>query len=149
MKHLMDAGMEVWFYLYIDASPTWRGVELFAATVDCWDGTKMTRRLLPVITLSADRMDVIGRCTTLLYMIYLMCGYSPDRVQWFLSHTLCILSDMGAERYIYKCIVYLRHIYEYFNPGCIFGRAMLGQLLFPGSCFAVHFINLCMVSRLA
>lgn len=60
-------------YLFTDASPQWRGLELYASTIEMFDGGTFLRRLLPMISL-----DRYGRA-----------GQVP-------RHPLAVLVDGGA-----------------------------------------------------
>lgn len=63
-----------YFYLFSDASPQWQGMELFASTLDMLHGGTITRRLLPVVCLSRDNRDAIGKTIGLMWQIVLMTG---------------------------------------------------------------------------
>ena len=47
----------LWVYIYCDASPAWKGVELWAATIEIYDQRRFIRRLLPCIALNLGFMD--------------------------------------------------------------------------------------------
>ena len=97
---LMDKDADVYIYLYIDGSPTWRGVEQFCATYELFDGENWHRRLFPVVALDQERMDGFGKCITLLWQIWLIAGPSFSQMRWFLSKVFGIITDMGTERVV-------------------------------------------------
>ena len=75
----LASGLVLDVYLYIDASPQRRGVELFAASYDwcCNDGSRGTR-LLPFISLDRLMLDAIGKTLCLAWQSRagIVCGSS-------------------------------------------------------------------------
>ena len=65
-------------YLFTDASPQWRGIELFASSYDVSvNGGPAERRLFPLISIDKSRMDTLGKALTLLWQICLIVGPLP------------------------------------------------------------------------
>lgn len=95
---LFRRGDEVFFYLFADASPQWRGVDMFGATIDIYHAKAFTRKLLPIVSLSRSRMDSLGKLFTLLWQCYLLIGPSLDVFRWFLMRVKAITTDFGTER---------------------------------------------------
>ena len=85
-------------YLWADASPQKRGIELFAASVDVLSGYLSRRWLLPVIGLPRIALDHVGKTLALLWMVVLITGPSPRAIRSFLSRARCTTSDMGTGR---------------------------------------------------
>ena len=64
------------FYLYTDASPQLRGIEILATTLDIrWRGNWF-RCLLPVVSLSRTMLDVVGKAIALVRQLFLFTGPS-------------------------------------------------------------------------
>ena len=52
VKNMVDVcGDSVWLYIWCDASPQARGLELFSATVEIYDGKSFVRKLMPCVAL--------------------------------------------------------------------------------------------------
>ena len=49
-------------HLFADASPQRHGAELFASTFELFNGETFIRKLLPVVSLSKNQLDAIGKC---------------------------------------------------------------------------------------
>lgn len=87
-------------YLFVDASPQWRGSELWATTCDLHDGEGdiLQRRLWPVLALDLQLRDATGKMLALLWQAYLMAGPSLEGMQSFLRKVRSVTSDLGTER---------------------------------------------------
>ena len=83
------------FYIFIDGSPQWRGLEMMASTLDVYDATGFTRRLLPLVSVSRDQLDTIGKAATLLWQLFLVTG--SEFLRWVCSRVRAIVSDQGTE----------------------------------------------------
>lgn len=70
---LMQSGEFLNFVLYCDTSPQWRGIELFASTIDIATKNESFRLLLPVIGLSRWALGITGKCVGLLWKLFLIC----------------------------------------------------------------------------
>ena len=103
-------------YLYCDASPQWRGTEMFAATVDESDGTSITRCMLPLVSLARNQLDAIGKMVALLWQLWLIYGPSWDRMRAALSRVRGIVSDAGVERLIVDSQDTLDLFFMYMHP---------------------------------
>ena len=84
--------------LYVDSSPQWKGQELFAASVDYYSTATHERRLLPVIHLPRDFLDLDGKALALLWQLWLMVGPTFTEMRRYLGLIRCVVTDMGTER---------------------------------------------------
>lgn len=57
-------------YLFCDSSPQWRGVELYAATMDIVIGGVLFRRLAPLVALDKTQLDLSGKVAALLWQAF-------------------------------------------------------------------------------
>jgi hypothetical protein len=89
----------LFLYIFCDASPQ-RGAEMFASTVDIYDGKKFWRVLLPCIALSPCMMDAIGKSSALLWQLWLIAGPSYQHLQALRERVISITTDQGVERKI-------------------------------------------------
>ena len=100
-RTLVDSGSDSWcLYLHMDASPQWRGRELFAATVDIvriGDEKPYSRHLLPLVNLGAAFRTVQGKAWALLWMITLVVGPEYNLLRVFLGKVRSITTDLGGE----------------------------------------------------
>jgi len=99
------AGRDLPFvYLFTDASPQWRGSELFATSWD-WisfvdDDPHFFRKLLPVVSLDRGHIDGYGKTLCILWQIALVVGPTWAAMKMALSRVRAIITDMGVERFI-------------------------------------------------
>ena len=95
------ASEEKWaLYVYMDASPQWRGRELYAATIDVVrpdNAKKYSRHLLPIINLGVGYRSVLGKGWALLWMLALITGPKYENMRAVLKHIRSITTDLGAE----------------------------------------------------
>lgn len=117
-------------YIFCDASPTWRGVELWASSFDLFDGSRFLRRLFPVLALSPEMVDAIGKSLSLLWQIFLMAGPAVEMVRLFCGRVRAIITDMGVERKIGDMRDICEQLYGALSPGCRIQRAS-SQYMFP------------------
>lgn len=87
-------------YLFADASPQWRGLELYASTIEAFDGAHITRKLLPMISLSKEFLDTVGKTIALLWQLFLMFGPEFATMRQVCSRVRSITTDCGVERRI-------------------------------------------------
>ena len=89
-------------YIYCDASPQFRGHELFSASVEVVWGhgadTSFLRRLLPQVAVRRDMMSSEMKLYTLLWQIWLVAGPGWRSFRWFLSRIVSLTTDFGVER---------------------------------------------------
>ena len=85
-------------YIWCDASPQWRGLELFAATIEIFDGSGFHRRLAPLLSLEHSQLDASGKMLALLYQCWLMVGPRFGDLRRFCDRIRGICTDMGTER---------------------------------------------------
>jgi hypothetical protein len=91
------------FNLYIDASPQWRGTELFAASFDLLvQGVHdyFRHRLFPQVCIGPLVHTALGKACALLWMVWLMTGPDYYYVQAFLASVYAIITDLGTERIV-------------------------------------------------
>ena len=85
-----------YFYLYFDASPQKRGIELFAMSYDCMVNNETFRRQFPHLALDRGMLDRIGKTLAVLWQIFLMFGPLWEQMRWFLSRVCGCTADMGG-----------------------------------------------------
>lgn len=96
---LSSHGDDLHLYIYCDASPQ-RGAELFATSVDVFDGKVFRRWLLPCVSLHPALMDAVGKNLALLWQVFLVAGPHLHLAQAFCNRVRSITTDMGTERLI-------------------------------------------------
>lgn len=94
-RHL---GASAQVVIYCDASPQWRGLELFATSFDVWDGSAFHRRLAPVLSLERTQYDAAGKMSALLWQIWLMAGPRLEDIVRFCGMVRAVVTDQGTER---------------------------------------------------
>ena len=88
---------EVAIHIWCDASPQWRGFELFAASFDLLAPGFCQRRAFPFITPELGQ-DLTSKTVALLWQIFLVVGPTFLAVRAFCNRVVCICTDMGTER---------------------------------------------------
>lgn len=86
-------------FIFVDGSPQYRGLEMFATTLDLFISGSIpfhVRLLLPVIALRRDFLDQTGKTVGLLWQLFLVAG--SLLLQPLLFRVRAILSDNGVER---------------------------------------------------
>ena len=88
----------------MDSSPQHlAGVEMFEVSIEIFDldgNLPFERKLLPLLSLSRDFLDSIGKATALCWLAFLKVGPTYDQMARFLGCVISICSDMGPERLI-------------------------------------------------
>jgi hypothetical protein len=107
---LASGGDNLHIYVFCDASSQ-RGAELFAATVDVFDGTNFRRWLLPCLALGPSFMDAMGETVALLWQIFLIVGPHFDHIRAFLRRVRSLTTDMGVERKIADAVDCLKDFF--------------------------------------
>ena len=80
----LNAGLCIDAYLYIDASPQKRGIELWAASYDFHvHGNETGRRLLPFIQLHREMLDVADKPIVLVHQLWLVAGPTEENLRFF------------------------------------------------------------------
>ena len=95
----------VWIMIFIDASPQWRGVELFAGSFDMISHgifRYCARRLFPQIQIGPLLYTVLGKCFALLWQVWLVAGPDIGRMRAFTDRVRSFCTDLGAERSVFK-----------------------------------------------
>ena len=99
---LIAAGVAFNIYLFTDGSPQWRGVELYATSMDLVQKVggvvSYERRLLPVLRVGAMVQTLRGKCFALLWKIFLVVGPYYQRLRFYCLRVKAIVSDMGTEK---------------------------------------------------
>lgn len=113
---LLASGAPVHLYIYCDASPQ-KGTELFAASVDVYDGKCFRRWLLPCVALDPQLLDSVGKAFALVWQIFLLTGPTFHLVRAFLQRVVSITTDMGVERLIADKPYFLDIFYDALKPG--------------------------------
>ena len=104
---------EIDIYLYADGSPQWGvGLELFTMVIEIVSCGKLERRLMPLISLSKDMLDTLGKTVCLLWALWLIGGPSFEDLRWLLSRVRGMSTDMGTERNIVDQEDMLRHFFR-------------------------------------
>lgn len=85
-------------YLFADASPQWRQLELYAASFDLKDGDTIIHKLFPALALDKWSRDAFGKCVALLWQIFLVAGPSYFLVKLWCSRVRSVTTDQGVER---------------------------------------------------
>lgn len=85
-------------HIFCDASPQWRGIELFATTVDFWVEGSLVRRLAPLVSLSKTQLDQHGKLGAMLWQLSLMAGPTSETLKRLCSAVRSITTDFGTER---------------------------------------------------
>ena len=98
-------------YIFADASPQWRGIELYAVTIDIVLGGKLIRRLAPLVALSKTQLDLSGKLVALLWQMYLMIG-SWSSLKRFCQCVRSVTTDMGTERLLADSADSLREFFS-------------------------------------
>lgn len=123
-------------FIMCDASPTVRGQELWAATIDIWDGRNLVRRLLPCLCLASGFLDTFGKGVALVWQLILSCGPDFGHVRSLLNSCRAVVSDMGVERGIADLPSLLHEVYGAVWPGFTIPRGhedIQGGQLFPAA----------------
>lgn len=94
----LGIGMLPNIYIFADASPQWRGLELYASSFDMLIGATIAHRLFPMLSLDKDLLDAAGKCLALVWQIFLLAGPSYFFVRLFCSRVRSITTDQGTER---------------------------------------------------
>ena len=102
-----DAAQQTYVYLFTDASPQWRGLELFASSFDMMCEGRLLRKMLPMVSLRKEFMDSVGKCMAMLWQIFLMTGPTYGMVKAFCSRVRSITTDQGVERMLanFPCVL--------------------------------------------
>ena len=98
---LQNSSLEdISFHLFADASPQWRGAEIFCSSLDMRVGDLFQRRMLPLLQLHMELMDTLGKAVALMWQILLSVGPSFTAFRTFCRNVRSITTDLGVERLI-------------------------------------------------
>ena len=93
---MLQEGEPMDFYLHTDASPQWRGRELFASSFDMRLGDTFMYRMLPLIQATFG-LTLKAKTMYLLWQIFLQVGPSFSNMAAFCDRVVSITTDMGVE----------------------------------------------------
>ena len=95
---------DLYFHLFTDASPQWRGQELFATTIDVLaaDGSRVQRCLMPVVNIGKTMADAGGKTFAILWKIMLLVGPYYTRLRSFCNRVRSTTTDLGVERLVHR-----------------------------------------------
>ena len=127
---------DLYIFLFVDASPQYRGRELFAASMDLMVGSMsehFERKLLPQVRIGIGLFTALGKVVALLWQIWLTVG--PDYAQvrlFFCNSVLGMCTDLGTERLIPRHADVLLDFYTFLRAP-IPRWASRQQYLFPSA----------------
>ena len=98
-------------FLFCDGSPQWRGLELYAATLDFFHELVFKRFLLPAVYLSRGQLDALSKTVALLWQVSLLVG--ARLLQMYLSRVRAVLTDGGTERLILDSTLTIEEFFWY------------------------------------
>lgn len=113
----LGARDDVSVYVFCDSSPQWRGVELFACTVDIVVGDELFRRLSPLVSLNKSQLDLSGKMAALLWQAFLLTGPAWKSLNQFCQKVRSVTTDMGTERLLADCPSCLAEFFAVASPG--------------------------------
>ena len=96
-KDLVDNGRVTAANLWIGGSPQWRGVEMFAGSLEVWVGDEVQRWLIPCVSLEAGQLDGASKTKACMWALFLMAGPNRHYLQRLLSLVTGIVTDHGVE----------------------------------------------------
>jgi hypothetical protein len=134
----------LWIFLFADASPQFRGRELFAATFDMYifgETMFFRRRKFTQIAVSRNMLTLLGKVTALLWQIFLQVGPHYEGIRRFCDRVGGVTTDMGVEKDIadYRDVLipFLHHL------GVRIPRSAITQEhLFPNALMTVGWFHL-------
>jgi hypothetical protein len=113
------------FTLFRWREPQWRGAELFAATLELFDGETFIQKLLLVVSLSKTQLNEIGKCLALLWQVFLVMGPHTFWSRHFCKRVRAITTDMGVERLVVDMPDCVSEFMQLHDPdGYLFPRAL-------------------------
>ena len=123
----------VWIHIHIDASPQWKGLELFSGSFDMIVHNVeyfCQHRFFPQIRIGPYLFSVRGKTFALLWMIWLMVGPTYEAVKDYCCRTRFINSDFGTE---HKIVDMPDVLIDFFNAIGVHvpATAVRGLYLFP------------------
>lgn len=87
-----------YLYLYADASPQERGLEMFGASWDIVSAEGIERRLFPLVRLDREQLTASGKMAALLWQCFLVSGKNWALFKTYLGRVRSLTTDMGVER---------------------------------------------------
>lgn len=122
---------QVNLYLFADASPQWRGLEMYASSFDLVDGDNIVHKLFPLVALDKSFQDATGKCLALLWQVFLIVGPSYAMVSLFLRRVRSLTTDQGVERLLADFPLVLPAFFRLVDPAFQAQRVTADALLFP------------------
>ena len=100
-KMLLESGEDFAIFVFMDASPQWRGRELYAASIDLirysGDVREVHHMLLPLLNLGSHHRTVAGKTWALLWMLILIVGPEYWSLRGILRRIRSFTTDLGGE----------------------------------------------------
>ena len=96
-RSLDHASGRVAVNLWVDGSPQWRGVEMYATSAEVWNGDEVRRWILPCVALRSEQMDAISKLIALMWSIFLVIGPEEEVLRGFFASVSGICTDHGTE----------------------------------------------------
>lgn len=118
-------------YIFADASPQWRGLEMYASSFDMVDGDIFVHKLFPLVALDKTFQDAMGKCLALLWQVFLMVGPSYAMVNSFLRRVRSLTTDQGVERLLADFPLVLPAFFRLIDPAFKVAKDTGDALLFP------------------
>ena len=122
--------------IYIDASPQWKGLELFAGSFDLIVqsvGHYSVRRYFPQVRIGPYLFNLWGKTFALLWMIWLLVGPTFEACRAFCGRVRFITSDYGTEHKMIDVADCLIDFFKFIGKS-IPKTAKALQHLFPMGC---------------
>lgn len=110
-RSMIDSVDSFNIHLFCDGSPQWRGVELYASSMDLMFESMCRRSLLPVVGLPRYALDVVGKTVALLWQLMLVVGV--DMLQMVCRRVRSLTTDNGVERLIQALPDFLHDFFVY------------------------------------
>jgi hypothetical protein len=107
---------DMFICVWCDASPQWRGQELFAASFDLLAPGYERRRTFPFVAPEVG-CDLVGKTVTLLWQIFLVVGPCFHSMRAFCNKVIGICTDMGVERNIAIAVDMLPDFFWFIGAG--------------------------------
>ena len=117
-------------HIFCDSSPQ-RAAELFACTVDIFDGEKFWRCFLPALALDPTMLDGTGKTVALLWACWLIVGPAWGDMKSFCQRVVSITTDMGVERNIGGMVDMLPEFYHLIDQRFDMDAHPAEGMLFP------------------
>jgi len=116
-RRLSDSVIFPCCYLFADASPQWRGQELFAASIDTlWPSSQVERRLMPLVRIDRRQLSLSGKVASFVWQLFLLAGSNLGLLERLFASVRSVTTDMGTERGAVDSKNVLRSIMKHAYP---------------------------------